>query len=99
MSDEFNPRSTDSMFATIIAQNAAFQTEVRKRFDAGTERMDAQDAVLLEIKTQTQKTNGRVTRLENGWKIITAKAVGAITAVAVAYKVLAWLVMNGVQLP
>lgn len=99
MSDEFNPRSTDSMFATIIAQNEAFRTEVRARFNDGTKRMDAQDTVLSEIKAQTLKTNGRVNRLEQGWKLITAKAVGAITAVAVAYKVILWLVTHGVPLP
>ena len=99
MPDEFNPRSTDSMFATLIAQNEAFRIEVRERFNSGTRRMDAQDCVLAEIKAQTQKTNGRVTRLEQGWKLVTAKAVGAIGAITVLYKTLLWLVQNGISAP
>jgi nitrogen fixation/metabolism regulation signal transduction histidine kinase len=46
MSEDFNPNSTDSMFARVL------------------QRMDAQDKMLEEIRTQTTKTNGRVTALE-----------------------------------
>jgi hypothetical protein len=97
MSDDFNPRSADSMFATLIAemkaQNSdreAFRNEVRNRFNRGAERMSAQDAILAEIKTQTLKTNGRVTKLEQGWKILCAKAIGAACALTIAVKILLW---------
>jgi len=47
MSDDYNPNSTDSMFARVL------------------QRMDAQDQILEEIRTQVTKTNGRVTVLEH----------------------------------
>ena len=71
MSEQFEPRSIDAMFATIIAKQAAdaasreaFRNEIRERFDRGSARMDAQDTVLAAIKEQATKTNGRVTRIE-----------------------------------
>jgi len=97
MSDDFNPRSADSMFATLIAemkaQNAAreaFRDEVRQRFTRGAERMTEQDKILTEIKIQTLKTNGRVTKLEQGWKILCAKAIGAVAALTIVIKTLLW---------
>lgn len=47
MSDDYNPNSTDSMFARVL------------------QRMDAQDQILEEIRSQVTKTNGRVTVLEH----------------------------------
>lgn len=47
MSDDYNPNSSDSMFARVL------------------QRMDAQDRMLEEIRTQVTKTNGRVTALEH----------------------------------
>lgn len=71
MSNQFEPRSVDSMFATIIAKQESdtqsrdsFRLEIRERFDRGSSRMDHQDTILSEIKTQAIRTNGRVTRLE-----------------------------------
>jgi hypothetical protein len=71
MSTQFEPRSVDSMFATIIAKQESdtqsrdsFRLEMRERFERGSSRMDHQDTILSEIKTQAIRTNGRVTRLE-----------------------------------
>ena len=71
MSDLFQPRSVDSMFATLIAKQEAesvsresFRSEMRERFDRGSQRMYAQDVVLAAIKTQAEKTDGRVNRIE-----------------------------------
>jgi hypothetical protein len=47
MSDDYNPNSSDSMFARVL------------------QRMDAQDQILEEIRSQVTKTNGRVTVLEH----------------------------------
>lgn len=47
MSDDYNPNSSDSMFARVL------------------QRMDAQDKILEEIRTQVTKTNGRVSVLEH----------------------------------
>jgi hypothetical protein len=47
MSDDYNPNSTDSMFARVL------------------QRMDAQDRILEEIRSQVTKTNGRVSVLEH----------------------------------
>lgn len=101
MSGDFNPRSTDSMFATLIAEikaqesdREAFRTEVRQRFIRGAERMTEQDKLLVEIKVQTLKTNGRVTKLEQGWKILSAKALGAVAVFTVLVKALMWAYEN-----
>ncbi len=71
MSDIYEPRSVDAMFAKIIAKQEAdtqsrdsFRLEMRERFERGSSRMDAQDVVLAAIETQARKTNGRVTRIE-----------------------------------
>ena len=40
------------------------QGEIVKKFDAHSARFDEQDKVLLEIRTQTIKTNGRVLAAE-----------------------------------
>ena len=83
----FDPQSTDAMFARILAENAAdrerreeFRAQILARFDAGDARMDAQDVMLGEIRAETRKTNGRVTRLEGHWKTVAAKIAGAATA-------------------
>jgi CHASE3 domain sensor protein len=47
VSDDYNPNSSDSMFARVL------------------QRMDAQDQILEEIRSQVTKTNGRVTVLEH----------------------------------
>lgn len=47
MSEDYNPNSSDSMFARVL------------------QRMDAQDKILEEIRTQVTKTNGRVNVLEH----------------------------------
>jgi hypothetical protein len=72
-SPQFNPTSTDALLATLIANQQAeqksreeFRAEVRERFDRGSERMDRQDAILKGILEQATRTNGRVTRLEDG---------------------------------
>ena len=72
MSDIYEPRSVDAMFAKIIAKQESdttsrdsFRIEMRERFDRGSARMDAQDVVLAAIKEQATKTNGRVTRIED----------------------------------
>jgi hypothetical protein len=46
MRDDYNPNSSDSMFARVL------------------QRMDAQDNILEEIRSQVTRTNGRVTTLE-----------------------------------
>ena len=92
------------MFATLVAEmkaqsaelksqeadREAFRLEMRTRLIRGAERMAAQDAILAEIKTQTLKTNGRVTKLEQGWKILCAKAIGAVAALTIVVKILLW---------
>ena len=47
MSEDYNPNSSDSMFARVL------------------QRMDAQDKILEEIRSQVTKTNGRVNVLES----------------------------------
>lgn len=54
---EFNPMSFNAQFAGLHAKLNAHQT-------AMTLRIDAQDTLLAQIKTQTTVTNGRVTELE-----------------------------------
>lgn len=61
MSDDYNPNSTDSMFARVL------------------QRMDAQDQILEEIRSQVTKTNGRVTELEHE-KWYQRGIIAAITA-------------------
>lgn len=53
----YNPGSLDAQFASI---HAALETQNKLR----DVRMDSQDKLLAEIKTQTELTNGRVTVLE-----------------------------------
>jgi hypothetical protein len=61
MSDNYNPNSSDSMFARVL------------------QRMDAQDQILEEIRSQVTKTNGRVTVLEHE-KWYQRGIIAAITA-------------------
>lgn len=90
------------MFATILARLDAdalgrddFRKQILDRLDDGTARMDAQDMVLAEIRVQTLKTNGRVTALENKWKLIAAKiAAGAMVLYGVG-QLAAWLLEKG----
>ncbi len=67
----FNPNSFDAQFASLHA----ILTEQNK---SRNDRMDMQDHDLAEIKVQTTKTNGRVTKLEGGW----IRAVGWVTGAA-----------------
>jgi predicted nuclease with TOPRIM domain len=85
-SEEFNPQSHDSMFAKILSEmesdrraRAEFREEVRASFKKGSERMDALDGRLAEVHTETRKTNGRVTKLENRYNLQLAKLAGAAT--------------------
>ena len=102
---DFNPMSTDSMFATILAQLEAdakertqFRADIKQRFDDGTARMDKQDIILVRIEAQTVKTNGRVTKLEGQAKILVAKIAGGLMVLGALVKVLVWLYENGFRL-
>lgn len=95
----YDPHSNNAMFARILAEMDAdrrdrqsFREEVRGRFDRGTERMDAQDALMLEIRAETKKTNGRVTRLEQGRRLLWAKITGGAAVVGA----LVWLLEKGI---
>lgn len=71
MSDDYNPNSSDSMFARVL------------------QRMDAQDQILEEIRSQVTKTNGRVTVLEHEkWyqRGIIAAITGAVILIWEAIK-------------
>ncbi len=102
MSERFDPQSHNALFATILAEmkadreeRAAFRKQVLERFDAGTARMDAQDGLLAEIKTQTLKTNGRVTALETRWKVVVARVVGGATVITFLWQAFAFALEKG----
>lgn len=63
MSD-FNPNSTDSVFAMII-QRLDNQDKTAAEYRSSLkEAISRQEKMLQEIKAQTEKTNGRVDALE-----------------------------------
>lgn len=67
MSDSFNPNSTDAMFARVLSR--------LDEQDRTAEKTNADFLLVLsEIRTEAQKTNGRVTALEKFKDMITAKA-------------------------
>lgn len=93
------------MFAKILerldqqtAERDEFRQAVIKRFDEGTERMAAQDAVLDEIKIQTTKTNGRVLKLETKWRVVTTKILGAILVLCALWRGALWLYEQGFRI-
>lgn len=64
MSD-FNPNSMDSTFAMLI-QRLDNQDRIAAEYRSSLkDMMHSQNAILQEIKTETKRTNGRVTILEN----------------------------------
>jgi hypothetical protein len=94
--------STDSMFATILAQLEAdarertqFRDDIKKRFEDGTERMDKQDLLLERIEAQTTKTNGRVTKLEGQAKVLVAKIAGGLLVLGALARACVWLYEHG----
>ena len=67
MNDSFNPNSTDAMFARVLSR--------LDEQDRTAEKTNADFLLVLsEIRTEAQKTNGRVTALERFKDMITAKA-------------------------
>lgn len=98
----FDPQSADAMFATILTRMEAdalarddFRRQILKRLEDGTTRMDSQDKVLAEIKTQTLKTNGRVTALETRWKMVAAKIAAGATVLYTLFQGSIWLLEKG----
>lgn len=101
MSD-FNKNSSDAMFATIllrldqqdkdrlldVKERTEFRALVVERFDEGTLRME-------RIEAQTLKTNGRVTKLEAKWGVVTAKIAGALLVLGALWQVGTWLYEQG----
>lgn len=57
MGDRFDPKSTDAMFATILAEQRMFREDVMARFDR-------QDRELLAIKEQAAHEAKRTDNLE-----------------------------------
>lgn len=105
MSEDFNEKSADAMFTRILAEikadrvaRTAFRKEVRNRFAAGTLRMNEQDGILAEIKEQTTRTNGRVTKLENERRLLLAKIAGASLVISALATAAIWLYEHGVRL-
>lgn len=101
---DFNENSPDAMFSRILAEMKAdrvdrqrFRKEVRNRFAAGTLRMNAQDATLAEIKEQTTRTNGRVTKLENERRLLLAKIAGATLVISALATAAIWLYEHGAR--
>ena len=90
--EDYNSKSSDSMFTAILAELKV----INDRLADGTLRMTQQDVVLAAIKVQTEKTNGRVTKLEGKWKIVTAKIVGALLALGAVWQVVEWLYDHGI---
>ena len=91
MADSFDPSSPDAMFARILAEldhdrkdRAAF------RADQNTQLKEIRDE-LAEVRIQTTKTNGRVTKIETTDKVRLAKVAGVVLALGVAV----WLFEHG----
>jgi cytochrome P450 len=90
------------MFARILAEmeadrraRAEFREEVRERFDRGASRMDELDAKIDLVHGETKKTNGRVTKIEQGDRIRLAKIAGAAAAASALASGLLWLLERG----
>lgn len=72
MSD-FNPQSVDSMFSQILA-----------RIESIEQKGDNRQEVLLAIREQVTKTNGRVTTLE-AYKDVFMWIIGVLALLVPAY--------------
>ena len=82
--DDFNPHSTDAMFSRVLSR--------LDEQDRSSEKTNADFLLVLsEIRTETAKTNGRVTAIERWRDVVTAKtaviAAGLSLAVTVTIKV------------
>jgi hypothetical protein len=102
MSERFDPKSYDSMFARILAEMQAdrdarsdFRRDVLARFDKGAERMDQLDAKIEAVHLETKKTNGRVTQIEMTDKVRVAKIAGATAVAGLVISGLLWLYEQG----
>ena len=98
MGEDFEPRSTDAMFARLIAEaeadrqaRADFREAVLARFDDGAARMDSLGVEIAAVKEQTTKTNGRVSKLEARERQLLAKLAGARLVLGA----LAWAMERG----
>ena len=83
MSDDFNPNSLDSMLTRVLSR--------LDEQDRTAEKTNADFLLVLsEIRTEAQKTNGRVTKLERWRDVVTAKtsiiAAGLSLCVTLALK-------------
>lgn len=81
---EVNLQSVDAMFATLLADGKHLKEFL-------IERLDHQDTALAELKTQTTKTNGRVSALEHFRDNILAKVTGFVMAISLVGAVLVWV--------
>ncbi len=82
--DKFNPKSTDAMFATILAEQRHFRAAVMERFDA-------QDKELLAIKAQALTEAKRVDDLVRNERDRTVR-IGTLATVSSAIGgVIVWL--------
>lgn len=77
-SEEYSKRELDSYFNGI--KTAIVDSERRT-----SDKLTSQDAVLHEIKTQTIKTNGRVSALELWREGVIGKFVGAFTILGIIW--------------
>jgi hypothetical protein len=70
---DFNPQSVDSMFSQILA-----------RIESIEQKGDNRQEVLLAIREQVTKTNGRVTTLE-AYKDVFMWIIGVLALLVPAY--------------
>ena len=88
MASDYNKNSTDSMFSRILTH---MEESDERALRWNTELLRG----LNEVRMQVEKTNGRVTALEQ-WRSITeavtaTKAATIATAISIAVGVGAWL--------
>lgn len=102
MGSDYNPNSPDALFSRILERLDAdakarenFRTQILKRLDDGTTRMDSQDQALARIEIQALRTNGRVTALEKKWKHVAAKIATGATVLYGVGQFLFWIFEKG----
>lgn len=87
---EVNLQSVDAMFATLISDGKHLREFL-------TERLDAQDRDLDELKVQALKTNGRVTALEMFRTSAVAKIAGFILGISLVGAALTWILEHAMK--
>ena len=81
--DQFNPRSTDAMFATIL-------TRLDQQDKTATDRHDEQQRAMEAVLAEQKRTNGRVTALEHFKTALKSKVTAVSFCISCAVGFGAW---------